>query len=122
VSFGSGSSVGRILQYGEFALDAQQFGHVPAFVAGFAAGERLLDGFEPSAISRLCRTNRQFAKQEQEAWQKSRLAGLFEPTAQRLQPALMSPRLAVTKPLKQRAQTCHRRIGWRSVCSTSIAP
>ena len=47
MSFGSGSGVGRTLQYDEFTLDAEQFGHVPAFVAGFAAGERLLDGFEP---------------------------------------------------------------------------
>jgi hypothetical protein len=87
VSFGSGSGVGRILQCREFAFDAQQLGHVPAFVAGFTAGERLLDGCQPSHdLTGLAETHRQLPKQQQEARQEPRIAGLFEPAAQSLQP------------------------------------
>ena len=88
VSFGSGSGVGRILQCREFAFVAQQLGRVPAFVAGFTAGERLLDGCQTSHdLTGLAETHRQLPKQQQEARQEPRIAGLFEPAAQSLQPA-----------------------------------
>ncbi len=87
MSFGSDSGVGRTLQYDKFALDSEQLGDVPALVAGFAADERLLDGSQPRCdLTGLAETRRKFAEQKQEARQESRIAGLFEPTAQRLHP------------------------------------
>ena len=74
----------RILQQDQFAFDAQQLGDVSPFVAGFAAQEGLIDGFEPQRdLTRLAETRRRFAEQEEKPRKKSCLTGLFEPTTQR---------------------------------------
>ena len=87
VSFGSGGGIRRTLQYDKVALDSEQLGHVPAFVAGFAAGERLLDSSQPRRdLTGLAETRRKLAEQKQETRQESRIAGLFEPTAQSMHP------------------------------------
>src|SRR3979490_330548 len=111
----------RVLQ-NQFTLDAQSLRDVPLFLPGFAAPQGFVGRCKP-LFDLICfaETGREFAQRKQEARQEP---GAARPISLRksTSPASMLPRLAITMPLKQPAQSRQRRIAWRSVCSNSTSP
>jgi hypothetical protein len=61
--FGDNGSVGRAIPQNQFTSDAEQLCDIPAFVAGFAAGERIIDDCQPRChFTNLAEARRQFAE------------------------------------------------------------
>jgi hypothetical protein len=84
--FGDNGGIRRARQKDQFTPDAEQLCDIPAFVAGLASGERILDNCQSRCdLTSLTETLRQFAQQEQKSRQKPCIARLFEPAAQRLE-------------------------------------